>query len=678
MYRLPAPLLLTLVFATSAANFASGQDALSAGPAQQQPLPIRTFFVTRSLAHEQLIPYLETARPQIVQVGNYGAMFHGYADNPKSTKTPMMLPVAGERAALDFQRKLNAQVHKLGLTVVGHFRLTKVMADWTEQSGFVDYYNNRWPADLLGPKPHPQLVEMLQRDSAGVPIQLSRYDNAQLALCLSSPHARTMLKQMLKCAVDHGVDGVITTYNYRQSCVCSYCQAAFKQWLAQRLTPQQLREQLKIDQLDEHRFDAIPVSIPGYPDPAQATDLDWLAARWGAEHFKRMYDDIFLDYGRSLRSDLLVAQWNHLSHVSLKEERMFLPQSAWGRGEDYFWYSGGASFVGKNLNLSEGKAGDAWLSCLYVRELSGGKPFVMGKYDGIRLAASMAEGYAMSGLGMGRYMRFESPVGFEVLTRYTKFMHQHRDLYDGAEAVADVALVLPRQSVWNRRPEALDAFRDLGQALVERQVLLDVVADENLTAERLQNYPAVILPTAVSLSDSQLAALRAYSASGGLVLQYDEAATLDESGTARRDSSIDGAVPVDAAPVSDADAHVAADPIVTRLRQHGSSVIESPWTVRATAYQQPGRIVLHLVNYDRDESPDRQLKGPELERPKPVKNVAVNFRLPEGKSVTSVTIFSPDDSQTNTLTFKQRDGRVSFTVPAITVYVAVVISFKEE
>ena len=121
--------------------------------------------------------------------------------------------------------------------------------------------------------------------------------------------------------------------------------------------------------------------------------------RWGTEHFKAMFDDVFLNYGRSLRKDLLVAQWNHLSHVSIKEERMFLPGRLWGRGEDYFWYSGGASFVGKNLNLSERKAGDAWLSCLYVRERSGGRPFVMGKYDRIRLAASMAEGFAMGGLG---------------------------------------------------------------------------------------------------------------------------------------------------------------------------------------------------------------------------------------------------------------------------------------
>ncbi|MBT7004363.1 MAG: hypothetical protein HOA06_06525, partial [Chloroflexi bacterium] len=110
MYRLLALVLLTVIAVTSCAtpdaSFAFDEVGVSASPSQKELVRFRTFFVTRSLAHERLIPHLEAARPQIVQVGNYGAMFHGYADNPKSMKSPMMLPVAGERAALEFQQKL--------------------------------------------------------------------------------------------------------------------------------------------------------------------------------------------------------------------------------------------------------------------------------------------------------------------------------------------------------------------------------------------------------------------------------------------------------------------------------------------------------------------------------------------------------------------------------------------
>ncbi|MDA1015259.1 MAG: hypothetical protein O3A00_12500 [Planctomycetota bacterium] len=668
-FRQRAAILLAATMTSLAATSVLAGDDEGTTVDRHSKLPFRTLFVTRSLGHERLMPYLETARPEIVQIGNYGAMFHGYADNPRSAKTPMMLPVVGERAALEFQRKLNAEVHKLGLKVVGHFRLAKVMADWQEQTGFVEYYNKRWPTDLLGPKPHPQLIELLQRDGSGAPVQLSRYDNAQLALCLSSPHARQMLKQMLKCAIDHGIDGVITTYNYRSECACNHCQSAFKEWLATQRTPEQLRTTLGINNLEQHKFTALPARIPGYPDAEKSNDLDWLAATWGAEHFKRMFDEIFLDYGRSLRKDLLVSQWNHLSHVSISEERMFLPQPKWGRGEDYFWYSGGAAFVGKNLSLTDGKAGDAWLSCLYVRELAGRKPFVMGKYDRIRLAASMAEGFATGGLGMGRYMRFEDPVGFEVLARYTNFMHTHREFFDGTEPFADAALVLPRQSVWNRRPDALNEFRSLGQSLVESRVLLDVVADEALTPERLANYPAVILPNVVALSDKQLMAVREYSAKGGLVLVRGETAVMDEYGVRRQDSAIKAAVTI-----ADDPPKVAAAAIVKRLQSTGASEIEAPWTVRGAAYTQPGRVVLHLVNYDRDETPNKQLTGPELERPKAVDNVSVRLRLPVGKTATTVTLLSPDGVLLRKLEHRHQDGRVLFTVPRVVVYAVVAIS----
>lgn len=658
-------LLLAGIVVSSATAPASGADKVLEPPAENSGQRPRTFFVTRSLGHELLMPYLEEARPEIVQIGNYGAMFHGYADNPKSMKTPMMLPVFGERAALAFQKELNKSVHSLGLKVVGHFRLTKVMADWKEQTGFVDYYNTRWPDDLLGPKPHPKLIELLQRDADGTPIQLSRYENAQLALCLSSPFARQMLKQMLKCAVDHGIDGVITTYNYRQSCACPHCQTAFRKWLAEQLKPQQLQSRLGIRELEGHVFRSIPVQIPGYPDPATATELDWLAMEWGASHFKQMYDEVFLDYGRSLRKDLLVAQWNHLSHVSLKEERMFLPKKTWGQGEDYFWYSGGASFVGKNLSLKDGKAGDAWLSSLYARELSGDRPVVMGKYDGIRLAASMAEGYAMNGLGMGRYMRFENPTGYEVLARYTNFMHTHRKLYDGSRPYSDVALVLPRQSVWNRQPEALDDFREIGQALVERQVLLDVLADESIRPERLSDYPAIVVPDATALTVRQLASIRDYAASGGRVFARGQISKTDEAGESRTDSKIEGSISVAG------DSRVAADSIQSTMLKHGTSDIQAPWTIRATAYSQPRRTVLHLVNYDRDETLNKQLKGPELERPVPAENISVRLRLPDARTVRTVTLHRPDQKKPLEVSFQQHDGRLVFHVPRVHVYAVI-------
>lgn len=621
----------------NAFRICTGVALVAFGPVvlgDETPLP-RTFFVTRSMAHEQLLPYLEAARPEIVQIGQYGPMFHGYADNPKSKGTPMQLPLTGERDVLDFQRDLNAKIHDLGLKAVGHFRLVKAYGEWETRSGFVDYYDNRWPEDLLGPKPHADLLELVQRAADGTPHQTSRYEQAQIAFCLSSPHARQMFKQMLKLAVDRGVDGMITTYNYDLECACPYCQADFRGWLGKELSAGEIKVRLGISDLENHTFEAIPAKISGYPDPETATELDWLAMRWAAASFKRNFDEVFIDYGRSLKPDLLVAQWNHMSHVSAGNERMFLPVKDWGKGESYFWESGGASFVGKNLSLAEHQAGDAWLSCLVIRELGGGKPFVMGKYDGIRLAASMAEGYATGGLGMGRYMRFEDPNGFETLVRYTNFMHRNRELFDGAKPFSDAALVLPRAAAWSGNSAPFDDFRALGQALLEQQLLIDVIADENLTAERLGEFPAVILPDGFALPEG---------------LDLDNEVLPNEGG--------------DKLPK-----------IAKRIWKGGGTKIEAPWTVRAAAYEQENRVVLHLVNYDRDESKseDRKITGPILERPIATGEISVDLRLPAGTKATAVRLHTPENAEPVELKFAVASGRATFAVPSILVYAVIAI-----
>lgn len=637
----------------------------SAQPQSDDPR-FRTFFVTRAIEHEQFLPYLKAARPGIVQVGNYGAEFHGNADNPRATGSPMMLPVVGEHEALAFQRRINEQVHELGLTVVGLFRLVKVPGNWEEQTGFVDYYNHRWSEDLLGPRPHDDLRNMLQRDADGTPIQLK----TELPFCLSSPYTRQMFKQMLKLAIDHGVDGVITTYNYYFGCACPDCQASFKDWLSTHLTPERIKKELGIKDLAHHTFQTIPARIPGYPDVETATDLDFWAMRWAAEHFKEMYDEIFLEYGRSLDPDLIVAQWDHLGHVRPTEERSFLPLELWGRGETYFWYSGGAAFVGKNHNLAEGKAGDAWLSHLYIRALAQGKPFVMGKYDRTRMAASMAEGYATGAMGMGRYMQFDQPAGFDVLVRYTNFRHDRHDLYDKAVPLADAALLLPRQSVQHRHPEAQRIFGELGQALVERQTLIDVAVDQRLSPDCLAQYPAVILVEALALSDDQLTMLRDYAAEGGAVFVWGPFGTLDEDGRPRPGGvKIPGAVTVSAEEAEDA-----ATAIASFLEHDGSSVIRAPWTVRAAAYTKPGSIILHLVNYDREEgAPNDNRTGAETERPRAVENIPINLSLPPNKEATKVTLHTPESNEPRALPFDSTKGRVKFTLPHLLVYSVITI-----
>ena len=38
--------------------------------------------------------------------------------------------------------------------------------------------------------------------------------------------------------------------------------------------------------------------------------------RWSQIANKQAFDDVFIDYGRSLKPDLIVAQWNHLGNFN--------------------------------------------------------------------------------------------------------------------------------------------------------------------------------------------------------------------------------------------------------------------------------------------------------------------------------------------------------------------------
>jgi len=76
---------------------------------------------------------------------------------------------------------------------------------------------------------------------------------------------------------------------------------------------------------------------------------------------------VFVQFGRSLKPDLIVAQWNHLGDFNQinGDERCLLPVELWGRDEDYLWYSTGAA--ANFTDLASGVLGEATLQARYLR-----------------------------------------------------------------------------------------------------------------------------------------------------------------------------------------------------------------------------------------------------------------------------------------------------------------------
>ena len=77
--------------------------------------------------------------------------------------------------------------------------------------------------------------------------------------------------------------------------------------------------------------------------------------------------------------------------------------------------------------------------------------------------------------------------------------------------------------------------------------------------------------------------------------------------------------------------------------------------------QQPGRRLVHLVNYRGDQ---------------PAREVGVRLRLPAGSRAKSVRLAGPEHAADQTLPLQEQGGVVTLTVPEVRVYEIVVLELE--
>ena len=267
---------------------------------------------------------------------------------------------------------------------------------------------------------------------------------------------------------------MIINYFYRHNCLCEHCQSAFKRYLRQRFSAAELRDKFAIGDLDSHRFR----EIVSWHSAAETTPLRLEMLRFSQISNKAVFDDVFVRFGRSLKPDLIVAQWNHLGNMSQLDgdERCLLPGELWGRDESYLWYStGGAA---NYTDLKNHILGEATLQARYVRGAFDDRPFTLGKYEGTRIRAAIAELAANGGAPMGFYTTFTSRQAHREIVRYYQFLKRFDEIYRANRPHAEVALVFPRARVHQGKIAAVESFRKLGHALLDAHVLFDVWPDD--------------------------------------------------------------------------------------------------------------------------------------------------------------------------------------------------------
>jgi hypothetical protein len=615
------------------------------------PAPADSRWFNTMVAHwtdygvPEYVEFLRDARPEVAQVGFYGVTFHSLAHTPAYKGYPAHLPVQGNAECGAFFARLNRDIHALGLRAVGHFNTTFIFGEHTNKAGFFEWYA-KWDEAQLGPKPAADPVSMLQVDASGKVISTLSYRVGgwpEYHGCLNNPQWRACLKAMVKLAVDRGVDGLIANYFYRRDCMCAHCVGGFRAWLGTNFTSAELKEKFSIADLKAHRF----TEIPSWHNPMQTTPFKMAALRWTQEALKHDFDDVFITHGRALKPDLMVAQWNHLGAFSQinGDERSAMPGGLWGRGEDYLWYSTGNA--ASQTDLANGDLGDGTLQLRYILGAFGPKPFVLGKYEQTRLRATIAEGIANGGAGMGFYATYKNPAGREALVSYFNFARQHRDLYAGAQPAAELLVLYPRSAVHQGNVAPVEQFKRFGRRLVRDGFAFDVVPDDILSTQHLRGRRVLAWCDDSALEGQARAVIETFRGIRLPALSTNLPATADTWGA----NELAG---------------------VTRREGHPTSVL--------SLLRQPEkkRALVHLVNYNRTEPPAnaRMGRGPHEENPIACEQVPVRLALAPGERAKTVRLLSPDDAKNSKLTIRQSADVATFTIPRVLVYAVAVVEVE--
>ncbi len=624
------------------------------------PRPLRAaepFWFNTLVAHwtdygtPEYLDFIGEAKPQVAQVGFYGVTFYSVAHTTFGKGYPAHLPVQGTKECGEFFRNLNKEVHARGSKVVGHFNTTFILGDPDKRAGFFDWYHNGWDTKALGPKPTANPIEMLAVNAEGKLITTESYKIGgwpEYHGCLNNPLWRACLKAMMTDAIARGVDGLIANYYYRRDCMCSHCVGGFRAWLGTNYTAAQVKEQFAIADLKAHAFK----EIPSWHDPKMTSPYKLAALKWTQLSLKAAFDDVFIAHGRKLKPDLIVAQWNHLGGFNQinGDERCLLPGDVWGRDESYLWYSTGNA--ASQTDLANGDLGDGTLQLRYIRGAFGPRPFVLGKYEQTRTRATIAEGIANGGAGLGFYASFKNPAGREAMTTYFRFAAKHRDLYVGAQPAAELLLLYPRSAVQRGDVEPVARFKAIGKQLAREGYTFDIVPDDIVTEMQIASRHVVVSTSA-----------------GRADLRSAPSAELDKQGRAQRGPT---RLEVEAMP---------ADDLVSKWRKELVSVTrrEGATTVVASVLSQPKRRIVHLVNYNREEPPKTATmgRGPHEEKPLAIEGITVRLALQPGERVKSIRLLSPDaEVSTGPAGLVQRTGEAAFTVPRMLIYTVAVADLE--
>ncbi len=630
------------------------------------------------------------AKVELMQAGFFGPILYCMANSP-GRENWHYIPREGYQANYDYYRDFIRRAHARGIKVNGHFSMSYLFGDPTEgkERGWFDFIRHRWDESVLGPRPSADPFDYIQRYGDGRPIMMTAKEDERLKGlhylnkywgCPNNPNWQTALKAMVKTAIGLGLDGITGFYSYRLNCACPYCQKAFRAYLKARFTPQQIRERFGIDNLDSYSFLEIPPPAEAPGSSPQNDALRTEAQKFSQRSQKGLVNEVLIRYGRQLKPDLTVAVWRHFYAHGYTDEQGFLPGSEYSKGESYIWFCMGSG--ASTTKLAEHNAGDSTLVAKYAGRIMAGKPVLINKYDYTRLRLAISEAAALAGMSVPQLKAFEYPADRAVISQYFHFLDANKQYYYPSQTYSEIALVYSRRAKSLLDTSFEDPMFTIGRHLINNHYLFDVVVDDLLTPEELARYKILILPETRYFDKGLTNTVERFVQSGGRVLLSGETARYDESGNKLHEPSLSFLRSGKDQGKSWAQLTAFEEQLFVKSLESVApgrlSQLNGPWTTEINAYEQADahRVVVHLVNYNRDEKAPPAAKGMAgAENPIAVDKVQVSLNLPAKARVKSIQFLTPEQRQAESIPFRQKGGVVQFTAPKFLVYGVCAIQF---
>ena len=656
---------------------------------------------------EQVVDHVRRGNVQIVQIGNFGPDFYSLADDPEIDRFWAGMPLVGIENNLELASSVISQVQDVGARVVGQLSSTLHYGNHETGLGlFGDIWDRIWTPALLGDRPAATAAKIVSLEGSGQPVRRGIEGKPYFSYrgCISNPIWLNTLKAMVRKGIELGLDGFNTTHNYEGFCGCTHCADVIRTHMHRVFSDAELDRLFAGDYASASDAREPVANAPDALKHRYQVILEQAAAL----RRKNAFDAVFIDYGRSLRSDLLAAQWYHKYGMRVNDERSALSADLWARGEDYIWYSQGPHRWGSSIE--QGFIADMGLNARHMHAAGGGRPFVINKYDYRRWRVWAAEAAAHGGAspcfhagpprpGQEEATRIAPEDYYGPIIRNQRFLAEHEDLLHPARPISQFGLVYPRRAEREGEQDYLDALKRIAEWLEDAHVLYDIVFDDQLT-ERADEFPTLILPDIRRLSQSEIAAIQKHVDNGGRLLVAGATGTQDAEGNQQTPNplftrsaeriyywestdwqpEIKKIRTLDGEPEMPVYSHLPTAPdgrrLMAILRELcGGFWLETdaPWSVRIRAWRAENTeaIPVHWINYLQDEAPA-------IETPIPIGPVRANLLLPEQTRVECVEWRYPEMKKPLDLEHEVVEGRVHFEIPRIIVYGMSVIRLKKD